>query len=329
MHVKSRYILIAVLAVAVIMVAGWSMPLLQTGSNPETVYAANSIEKQQAVSNDGPVYATASSTGNEVENRTGASLSDETDEMLPMDEALADKKAMIERVAMLVAKQEAELLGQAGWVHYSERVYSLTKLRGNGPPELPMSELYPEDVSFTVNWVRIDENDLVHERLTFVKSPDGLIRQLVILYDGRSVNQTLRDAGLSHYEQRRSLEPVSLPARQALHMLEQIVSSERSSVTASLAENMEYIVIAEHRQAEPVTDDPRFLGQSVLGAKWEFVFDWETGQLLSWEISFLVDDRWVIEQTIDSIQVEFRADLPGDVAKLFADSVNSIREQDE
>jgi hypothetical protein len=79
-------------------------------------------------------------------------------------------------------------------------------------------------------------------------------------------------------------------------------------------------------EAEPITNDAGFPGQTVMGMKTEFVFDWQSDQLLSREVWFLVDDEWVPIEKVEFLQIEFQSTLPDNIAQLFNDLMRDVGE---
>lgn len=329
MYTKSRYVLIAILALAMIMVASWSIPLLQAGGNSETVYLANSVTKQQAVSNDKAVYAVAPNTMPESADKTGNSNVDQLETSPITDSAL-----IVSTVKEFAARQEAALLGKSGWI-YVRRIEVASDEQKQGDysspsgASIPFVELVPPETPIFEGWSHVDETGLYREALGLVTSATGTIHQHSVLYDGKWIHLTLRDRGFpqEQYRSSHSLARVHLPTSYTAQWLEEIHDLANVTLTA-YSVNGRYVVVKESTYKEPFMlgslEQPGLPAPAV-GDKMTYTFDGQTGQLLSEEVYYILEDGNRFLAGKSEYHVEFMSELPPERAPLYYDAVNTIK----
>lgn len=244
-------------------------------------------------------------------------------EGIPVERASAVEN-ILKVVRGFAQQEEVNLLGKEGWLHISRQEYMPTEMRGNGSPQLPMSQLYPEDTMFPENWYHVDGTGVYHEALALTMTADGAITQKSISVNGSIVNLTARAAGFTNgeYESAQSLEKVWLPAADALHMLEQM-QGWSGSLSASQTGD-EYVVIYERLYEESMVDS--ITQEPIAGEKILYTFDGNTGQLLSREFQSLRGGTWEVLHKVSYLTTEFMKDLPSDVAQIFNNALNSLQE---
>jgi hypothetical protein len=254
--------------------------------------------------------------GSDINESPTAADKIEADEDQPTTGQITDLDNILETLSLLAARQKAELLGQAGWIAYGERVHA------------PMRQFLASETLFSETWFHVDSTGVVHEQISLIQSPNGDLLQLVLFHEGRVVNLLRGANGFEIFsDMPKEPAPIYIVASQVRDLFEEMRPTGSSIVTANLTEGMEYVVTAESREPEPVVNDPRFPGQSVIGARVVSIFEWETGQLLGREVSFLVDDVWVIEETKDSIHITFHAELPDEIVRQFNHTVALVAEE--
>ncbi len=298
---RIRHLLIVLVIAALIAVGMWYMPYLQAGSTdtggepglPEAAIPTDEpivlTDENSALQDETPLLLNEKSENTPpLTERTDTDVGGDTeiDETVtsPATDDLADPIIIIETVIGFAQKQETQLLGQPGWIHtVQKRTFH----------KLP--SLYPEDTLLYENWDYVDATGLVNQTIGLVKTLDGLTRQVALFYEGQVINLAVSNSELEVARDWRpkTSEPILLPLTHAANALQEIGLSERSVLTATLTDDLLYTVSIEYMEAEPITSDAGFPGQTVMGMKTEFVFDWQSGQLLSREVWFLVDDEWV------------------------------------
>lgn len=321
MRSKLWYVGLIVVVILGVAAAAWrTLPSqVQADSKMSIVSAALDNSVETAV-NRSPVVLVQESA--EI-NPVGASQSAES-EVAPSLDIENDVVEILNVVRGFAQKEETNFLGQEGWIQISTQEYMPTEMRGNGSPELPMNQLYPEDNSFPENWYHVDKTGIYYESLALTFSADGTITQKSIFANGRIVNLTARAAGFANgeYDSVQSPTKVSLPASGALYMLEQM-QSWPGTLSAKLTDN-QYVVTYERLYEEvlvnPITQQP------AIGEKTIYTFDGNTGQLLSREFQALHGEGWVVMHKLTYLTVEFTTVLPTDIDQLFNDALSSSKE---
>jgi hypothetical protein len=313
MFTKTRYALLAAIVVSII-IATWSSPFLQAKGSQGTTHVAASTPEQQTIFNDIRLYPAPLITRSEVESANSVMLESDTSELLSMNEISRDKNVIIRQIETFADAQDARLFGQSNWIRYSRKYYFLGSIAGG-------------DTSVDETWFHTNDEGLVTKHLTISKSPDGVIRQFVVFQEGRVVNLLVTDDKTEIIgDWRKSPEPLEIASRDALRMIDLIRPVEKGVVvTALLTEKMEYIVTAEYLY-EDIAPYPHTDKVST-GTRWEFVFDWKTGALLSYETWTLRDGAWIGMRKLDSILIELHPQLPPELDQLFVNLVNRIGEE--
>jgi hypothetical protein len=324
MYLKNRYILIAVFIATMIMIVAWSMPWLQANSDTETAYVTNSIDAQQ----DQTVYAMASNTLSEPAEKSDSSNHTQL-EANPM----TDSALIVSTVKELAGRQETALLGKPGWIYVRRiEVASDEQKQGEyGSPSgasIPFAELVPAQTPIFEGWSHVDETGLYHEALGLVLSPNGTIHQHSILYDGTWTHLTLRDNGFpqEQYRSSHSVIKVHLPASYTAQWLAEIVNLDNITLTAyQLGE--QYTVVKESIYKEPFrlgSSEQPGLPAPAVGDKTTYIFDMQTGQLLSEEVYYILEDGRTFLAGNSEYHVAFMPELPPEKAPLYYDAVNTI-----
>jgi len=333
---RIRHLLIVLVTVVFIAVGMWYMPFLQAGSTdtggdqslPEsaipTVEPTVLTDESSTLQNETPLLLNENEKSENTpplaeRTNTDVGIDAEIDETVtsPATDDLADPIIIIETVIGFAQKQQTQLLGHPGWIHtVQKRTFH----------KLP--SLYPEDTLLYENWDYVDATGLVNQTIGLVKTLDGLTRQIALFYEGQVINLAVSNSELEVARDWRpkTSEPIVLPLTRAANALQEIGLSERSVLTATLTDDLLYTVSIEYMEAEPITNDAGFPGQTVMGMKTEFVFDWQSDQLLSREVWFLVDDEWVPIEKVEFLQIEFQSTLPDNIAQLFNDLMRDVGE---
>lgn len=239
---------------------------------------------------------------------------------------ITDTELILAQVWEFARQQERDLLGREGWIYIEKESYAPVQFKGGGSPDLPLNQLYPDDISTFEYWNHVDEAGFVYEWLSTNKSPDGVVRQSTVMSNGRSVNLTLRNAGLpeDYYTiETEQLQKVDLPTTFIYDLLEEVRYWSDVQMQA-YQEKDSFIVSWEQMYAEPLETQ---LPEPVIGTRSVYIFDMNTGQLQTSEFHFLpLNGKWQIQEQDTYLTIKWLPQLPHEADQLFQDAVNSLEQ---
>lgn len=338
MRRKFEYMLIGALLTLFVIGAAFAVGLSQTEAQSELAVAEQAeanepdsslsaaIEKApETIAFDSVLIADDEPSQEAIE----APGSHNDDELEPG--TITDPAQIVTTLKAFAARHEAALLGQPGWILVRRmEVASDEQRQGeySSPTgvSVPFVGLVPAESPIFEGWTRVDEQGLYHEALGLVTSADGAIHQHSVLFDGQWVHVTLRAKGFpqEQYRSPHSFVRVHLPTSETAHWLEEIQDLDNVSLTAYVTDG-KYTVVKEGSYKEPLDLDTPRLPAPALGDKTTYTFDTETGQLLSEEVYFLLQDGSAFLAGRSEYYTEFMLELPIEKALLYYEVVNAIK----
>lgn len=344
MHMKFQKRIIGTVLVFLLLFTGFAFMVSQTQTNGEQDVSKvievreaenlseisqepNGLLTEVAVMENLPMITTAKLSQDE--KLPGITSNSENDvpvlgtETTPQTQA----DAVIQTVSELTQKWEASILGKAGWFHLQTQIYVPATWRGNGLPEIAMSDLFPEDISIQDEWFHIDEAGHYAESLSLVSTVDGTIQQQVIFSDGRLVNLTLLEAGVTtpNSEVNQMQKSLLLPESDALATLNTYRGWNRTFQAWLSEDGGAYTVITE--QVFTTTVEIANAPEPIQGDRVTYTFDWHTGQLISTEFQVLTKSGlWLTLEKKDYLVAELQTDLPADTRQIFEESITQLKE---
>jgi hypothetical protein len=194
-------------------------------------------------------------------------------------------------------------------------------------PEIAMTDLFPEDISIQDEWFHIDEAGHYPESLSLVSTVDGMIRQQVIFSNGRLVNLTLLEAGVTtpNSEVNQGQKSLLLPESDALATLNTYQGWNRTFQAWLSEDGGAYTVSTE--QVFTTTVEIANAPEPIQGDRVTYTFDWHTGQLISTEFQVLTKSGlWLTLEKKDYLVAELQTDLPADTRQIFEESITQLKE---
>lgn len=225
----------------------------------------------------------------------------------------------------LITKDEAITFGQSGWLHIQERHYTPIQSENiyNG---VSINHLYAQDgIEIVESWYEVNERGAYGRAITIVHTEAGQELYHAIFTNGQWANSGLIALGLSE-----PVDPIAVELQPQLstassgavawlrHKTKFPESCEVQSWLESNSENQQYIVIGSCWNPTPVTIQG-FEG-TVLGTKEQFVFDWNTGRLLSIE-SYMTNENneELFVGSTTYLSPGLLVELPEELEKLLSD----------
>lgn len=225
----------------------------------------------------------------------------------------------------LITKDEAITFGQSGWLHTQEKHYTPIQSENtyNG---VSINHLYAQDgVEIVESWYEVNEHGAYGRAITIVHTEAAQELYHAIFADGQWANSGLIALGLSEpvdptvVELQPQFSTASSGAVAWLrHKTKFPESCEAQGWLESNGETQQYIVIGSCWNPTPVTMQG-FEG-TVLGTKEQFVFDWNTGRLLSIE-SYMTNENneELLIGSTTYLSPELLVELPEELEKLLSD----------
>lgn len=234
--------------------------------------------------------------------------------------AITEIEKIQQTVADLVAKEEAALLGQTGWLHVavqpllSQASPDDTVTVDVSGQQVARETLVPEQAQFQ-SWYHVDAAGGYEEGLTLVTSPNGQIHQQAVLLNNQWVNLTLPTTETAFASSNATLNP-ALPSQTIAHTIAQMADWSTVQWRAS-QEGSVYTIVAEQPFADPIFDTR--LQQAVLASRQTFAFDSERGHLLQTAVAVqLSDGSWLLQEQWQYAIPQFSPELPAETAVLLA-----------
>lgn len=225
----------------------------------------------------------------------------------------------------LITKDEATTFGQSGWLHTQERHYTPIQFENtyNG---ISINHLYAQDgVEIVESWYEVNENETYNRAVTIVHTEAGQELYHAVFTDGHWANSGLIASGLSEpvdptvVELQPQLSTASSSAVAWLrHKTKFPEFCEVQSWLEPNNETQQYIVIGSCWNSTPVIMQG-FEGE-ILGTREQFVFDWDTGQLLSIE-NYMTNENneELFAGSTTYLSFELLVELPDEIEKLLND----------
>ena len=248
-----------------------------------------------------------------------------------IDQPQTDIPSILNIVQELAQKQADLLLGKPGWLHF--KLYSAMpdEIRGSSSLTSPTGQavMLPNPL-IQDNWNYTEGTTRIQESVSQLSSDDGTVTQQSIRTQGRVVNVTLKAAGFpqADYQSFESYIELTLPTAQAAERLAATLTWQKTKVTMeAYAENGRYTVIVSGIFAEPYEDEIFRPGQLIIGDKVIYIFDLETGHLLSEDHYDLLQSgtEFYLGQNVYQI-TEYLPELPPDIVLLFDNLLNAAAE---
>ena len=181
------------------------------------------------------------------------------------------------------------------------------------------------------SWYFIDGTTHFQESLGRIMAEDGTVTQLSLYTQGRFVNLTLKEAGYSEadYLSFESQPELTLPTPMVAERLAATLTWQKTQVSMeAYIQNGQYTVIVRGILAEPFEDTTFMPGQLVTGDKVVYIFDLNTGHLLSEEMYRVIEGGTEVYMgRNDYLLTEYFSELPGDIAELFDNALNAAAEE--
>jgi hypothetical protein len=221
-------------------------------------------------------------------------------------------------------------LGQPGWIHIRHtEIFTLDRNDGDFRDvntSMPTSMLIPAESPIFESWSHVDDTGIYYEALGLVTSTDGRIYQHTVLFDGQSVNVTLKENGFAHHSMVQKPEKINLPTTNVARQLQEIYQLPNVTLTAQLTAG-HYILVWESVFQEPMEIKSPNLPALAVGDKQISAFDPQTGHLLSVELYFYLEDGTLIQTIGTTVEAEFIAELPPDKAPLYYETVEALQNE--
>lgn len=245
--------------------------------------------------------------------------------------ATDDREVIVNTVAAFASKQEENLFGKSGWI-YEKYLIEMFLPEGQVGQDyhlttgetIPMELLAPNRSIFE-SWYHVDGNNTFFEGVSLVSSTDGVVHQKSVLIGEEWVNLTLKEANAhpGQYVTRRASNIVTLPTIATLHTLKTLPPV--ASVQASWGKG-QYIITIEYSYTEPL-EDAAFMPEPIIGNKHIYVFDLQTGQLLTIDgYTLFQSNKWFHDLSMIYNAVQFQETPPAVVTTLFIDAINAYME---
>lgn len=249
---------------------------------------------------------------------------------------------IIQIVGNFAAEQEAHLLNQAGWLHIKQQRHTPEAIQAMqsdifhiGPDKsVPTESIIPSDPIFE-SWYRLDGTGRYNEGMGLVTSAAGGVNQQSLLVDGRWLNLTTRT---SDYRRKQldftnyiELETGALPVSSVRNRLVDIQSwindgGNPNYTVMAYAADGRYTILIEERYDPPI-DDAVFMPEPVIAGQSTYVFEQDTGKLLTSETkNVLQSGAEVVLERLSYFPAEIFPELPATVAQLYELTLNTIVE---
>ncbi len=241
------------------------------------------------------------------------------------DDPQTDLNVIQQIVLDLITKDEAITFGQSGWLHIQERHYTPIQFENtfNG---ISINHLYAQDgVEIVESWYEVNENGAYNRAVTIVHTEAGQELYHAVFTNGQWVNSGLMALGLSEpvdptvVELQPQLSTASFGA--VAWLRHKIRFPEFCDVQSWLEPNDEtqqYIVMGSCWNSTPFT--MQGFEEEILGTREQFVFDWDTGQLLSIE-NYMTNENHeeLFVGSTTYLSSELLVELPDEIGKLLND----------
>ena len=246
-----------------------------------------------------------------------------------MDGPETDPSIIVAMVEELARQQEDTLLNSSGWLHIVSQPYTPEDQLGSQELHsaatgemIPREELVPDSARFE-SWYHVDERGIFNEAMSLVTTVEGIVSQQSILIGDQWLNLTLQARGFVPEQSimRNVSNEATLPVSHVASLLDEALVQENIEMQAYL-NNEQYVVVVEEIYSAPIYDS---ISQAVvLGSKTTHSIDAQTGQLSSTEMQLLFENSgWVLRERWDYPITELLAELPEEIARLYADGVNA------
>ncbi len=301
-------------------------------SEPVTASGAVIIESVPANTLEGMIAEPSSVENNsvnsgKVDNHPAFQLTD------AVEHGTTEMNIVVYTVETFSEKRKDDFLGKSGWLHIQSEFIIPDEQKGNGyhlassDEILPMDRLVPNMPIFET-WYHFDEAAQYDQAISLVSAPDGTIYQQSVLFNDKWANITLKEAGVPSEQYLSSKDAVRsvLPVEDAFQQLESALTWKNVTIQSEEQDQL-YIVTVYTPYDQPITD-AAFITEAVIGSSIEFVFDSNTGQLLSKGTTALLDNGTSLATgTWTYLTVDFSLELPVETSELLNDAIINLTEE--
>jgi hypothetical protein len=248
-----------------------------------------------------------------------------------VDNQQIDNESIVKTVQALAQKQMNLLLGKPGWLHIQLETTIAPDFTGSDSLVSPsgQSVFLPNPLTQD-SWYHLDELGDVVEGWGQILTAEGLATQESVYIAKNWVNLTFKEAGYESSDY-KSYEPhlvINLPTQDAASWFTSSLAWKTTSATMeAYAEDGHYVVTVVITFSEPM-ENVFSLQEAITGGQDTYLFDSDTGQLLSIERYVLTESGELLFAGQDRYTAtEFLTDLPTDVATRFNTALNLAAEE--
>lgn len=242
-----------------------------------------------------------------------------------------DNETIVKVVQDLTQKQADLLLSKPGWLHLRSETRVAPEFAGSDSLASPSGQSVSLPVPFIQDsWYRINEEGDFVEGWGQILTAEGMPTQESVYTEGNWINLTFKEAGYGATEY-KSYEPhlvIDLPSQDAASWFTASLDWKTTSATMeAYADNGQYVVTVHITFGESM-EDVYGMEEPISGGKDIYIFDLDTGQLLSVERYVLtVSGRLLFAGQDVYIATEFLTELPIEVAEQFSNALNLAMEE--
>ena len=242
-----------------------------------------------------------------------------------------DNETIVKMVQELAQKQEGLLLGKPGWLHLQSQTYMAPEFAGNDFLTSPLGQSVSLPSPFMQDsWYRINAAGDFVEGWGQILTEGGIPTQESVYTEGNWINLTFKEAGYGAAEY-KSYEPhlvIDLPVQDATSWFTASLDWKTTSAAMeAYADNGQYVVTVHITFGEPM-EDVYGMDEPISGGKDIYIFDLDTGQLLSVERNVLTVSGSLLFAGQDVYTItEFLTELPIEVAEQFNNALNLAMEE--
>jgi hypothetical protein len=233
------------------------------------------------------------------------------------DQPQTNFEAVIEQATILGEQRQTYLTSQSGWFYTANEEYMPLDHQGEGTYTNPT---FTTDYMVAEYWYRALGNGSYDQRIARYTDANGVVTLLTFFIDGYYVN--LIPDNVSQAPQK------SFPLPNEIAWVVEPLSEMRDYNTneASVSAYMEQVDGRSHYTIQtkniydiPIPADTNTLGRTIMGEETNYVFDFDTGQLLLQEnISIAGPGEQVVNFSRTGQTESWLAELPDDIALFLA-----------
>ena len=252
------------------------------------------------------------------------------DELAQLFGETDDPQQILKALTVLVEREQAILIPEGGWYHFESTYFWGENALDNSSGDyhtadegvvIPRDNIIPQ-VAWSNSYIRYNSDKRVLEGISILgEFETKTIKQLSIVDDGSWVNLTLQQAGDPHHRGPILAQPFTFPTReQRAEIMSLVGYPDNLEMSAFSNEDGHYIVHTTFHFPMLVSA-PNDESATAVSKTEQRVFDMVTGQLLSRESYFILDNGrqdLILSETIVSQQV-IQA-LPTDIERLYEQS---------